>query len=873
MDIANSPNGTLILIPALWICTGVLLYMSVQAAVMGFAGSRVPLYLTFSLMCLCAAGYQLSLAEYYRAPSAAVAANALQWQSAFISMFHPALFGFVALYTGQRRVKPWLIAVAATFAGVFVVNLASPYSLRFSTLQADGVLRLPWGETLARFRGEASIWNGLARLADWAVLGWAIVRTAVLFRCGERRAATFLAVCVALLAAASVQGAMIDWGMIDSFYTAGFAFLAFTVLMSFSMSIELRERTADLEATTVDLHKEVEQRQRIEQAIKHIAAGVSSETGHLFFRRLATELASLFQADCAFIGVLDKRQPRLVNTLAVCLHGELVDNMVYSLEHTPCANVVGKSTCVYPQGVHRLFPEDRMLREMGAECYIGSPLFDAAGQPLGLIVVLDSKPVQDAAIVINILDIFAARAAGEIQRVHDEQQIHRMAYHDDLTGLPNRALFHEHLSEAVERAGRSGEFGAMLLIDLDHFKTINDALSHFVGDEVLCEVGRLLITATAGRAFVARLGGDEFVAVMSQRSTSPQESAFAARRLAEAVAEELSRPLAVGERILNVGASIGIAPFPHYGSTPLDILRQADMALYRAKSLGRGTIQFYVPSMQEAVDERLKLEKGLREALKNDEFTLHFQPQLDLGGRMVGVEALLRWCDPKIGNIPPSSFIPAAEESGLIHAVGTWVLDQACDRLTRWMRAGVQELGGLSVNVSPWQFTRPDFVQQVDDILTRRGADPHRLTLEITETALLYDLGETVEKLNALREMGLTISLDDFGTGYSSLAHLKRLPFDELKIDRSFVTDLAAGTDRALVQSIIVLGQHMKIRVVAEGVESSLQRDVLVEMGCEYFQGYLFCRPLAEQDFLHWLAENRAGRRRLSDISADEKGF
>jgi diguanylate cyclase (GGDEF)-like protein len=697
-----------LIIPALWICSGIVLYTGVQAAVVGLVGNRVPLYLTFSLTCLCAAGYQLALVQYYRAPSLAVAVAALHWPFGFIMMFHPAFFGFVALYAGQRRFKPWLIAVTAIFAALFVACLASPFTLRFTTMEADGVVRLPWGEALAHFRGEAGIWNLLARLATWAVLGWAMVRTVVQFRRGERRAAIFLAVCVALLLAASVQGAMIDWGLIDSFYTAGFAFLALAALMSVSMGMELRDRTLDLEATTSDLHQEIERRQGIEKAIKH------------------------------------------------------------------------------------------------------------------------------------------------------------MAYHDDLTGLANRVHFHEHLSEAVERARSSGEFGAMLLIDLDHFKTINDALSHVVGDEVLCEVGHLLTATIAGRAFVARLGGDEFVAVMGQRSASPQESAFAARRLAEAVTETLSRPLTVGERILNVGASIGIAPFPHSGSTPQDILRQADMALYRAKNLGRGTIQFYESPMQEAVDERLKLEKGLREALENDEFMLHFQPQLDLTGRMVGVEALLRWCYPKMGNIPPSLFIPVAEESGLIHAVGTWVLDQACDRLTRWMRAGVSDLGELSVNVSPWQFTRPDFVQQVAHIFAKRGADPRRLTLEITETALLYDLGETIEKLNALREMGLRIALDDFGTGYSSLAHLKSLPFDELKIDRSFVGDLATGTDRALVQSIIAIGQHMKIRVIAEGVESSMQRDLLVEMGCECFQGYLFCQPLAEHDFLHWIDERGHNDGRLT---------
>ena len=857
MDIASHIGRTSIVIPAYWVSAGIVLYTGIQATVVGFVGHRVPLYLAFAATCFAAAGFQVAMAKYFTAGTIAEAASALRWQFFFIFVFFPAFFSFVALYTGQRRIRPWFIAIALVFIGLLIANFVAPYSLRFETLEPAAPLRLPWGETLAHFSGTAGIGNGLARVAVSGILFWALWRSVVQFRRGERRMALFLAACLVLLFASSLWGALIDLELIRSFYVAGFAYLGLALFMSVSLGLELRDRTISLEATTDDLRREIERRSKTEQAIRHIAAGASSETGDSFFQRLVAELAKLFGADYAFIGMLDEHQPRTINTLSVYAHGKHADNMSYSLEHTPCANVVGQRTCVHPQGVGQKFPEDRLLRDMGVESYIGTPLFDAAGQPLGLLVVLDGKPMADTAMTVDILEIFAARAAAEIQRLRAEGELRHLAYQDFLTGLANRAQFHDHLSTAIEHALHSGVYGAMLLVDLDHFKTINDALSHDVGDQVLKEIALRLIAVAADRAFVARLGGDEFVVVMRDMPGNPQESASAARRLAEEVTKELSGPITVGERILNVGASIGIAPFPHNGSAPLDTLRQADMALYRAKHLGRGTIQFYAPPMQAAADERLKLEKGLRAALQNDEFTLHFQPQFDSAGYAIGAEALLRWRHPQLGEVPPTAFIPVAEETGLIHAIGSWVFDHSCARLTHWLQSGAPFTGRLSVNVSPWQFTRPDFVNQVGHVLARHCADPSRLTLEITETALLYDVNETIEKLKALRAMGLMISLDDFGTGYSSLAHLKDLPLGEIKIDGTFVHDLANGSNQALVQCMVAVGRHMALRVIAEGVESSAQRDGLVAMGCEYFQGFLLGRPLAEQDFLSWLAENR----------------
>jgi diguanylate cyclase (GGDEF)-like protein/PAS domain S-box-containing protein len=442
------------------------------------------------------------------------------------------------------------------------------------------------------------------------------------------------------------------------------------------------------------------------------------------------------------------------------------------------------------------------------------------------------------------------------ERKRMEDAIRRMAFQDYLTGLPNRALLSERLTQALERGRASSRFGAMLLFDLDHFKTINDALSHDVGDDVLRVVARRLAGVAGDDNLLARLGGDEFVVLVAPDYDSRDAAAHMARSIAERVLRELARPLEVGERILNVGASIGAVLFPgEVDGSELDILRHAEMALYHAKSLGRGNVQFFLPNLQAMAETRLQLEEGLRRAIANEELALYFQPQLDAAGRMVGAETLLRWNHPERGMVSPGEFVPVAEESGLIHLVGAWVLEQACARLAAWLQAGVPFSGHLSINVSPWQFAREDFVQQVTDVLETCRLPPERLMLELTESALLYDLEGAIQKLHALRALGLGVALDDFGTGYSSLAYLKDLPLDMLKIDQAFVQELNSSSDHPLVETMIAIGRHMRLDVIAEGVETRMQHDILRKLGCEQFQGFLFAKPLAEADLLKWMGD------------------
>ena len=606
------------------------------------------------------------------------------------------------------------------------------------------------------------------------------------------------------------------------------------------------------------MHEDVTEKKRTEDSIRLIATGVAAETGERFFQQLVQSLATLFDADYAYISVPDPHNAQRANTMTLYHLGKIVPGRSYNLAGTPCEQVLQQGMCVYPQDVQQAFPAARQLAAWDAQGYIGTALRDDLGKSFGVIAVLTQKPLQHTRQMQEILEIFTARAGAELQRLQAQAHIRQMAYQDYLTGLASRAHLHERLSDALRWARQTGMRGALLLIDLDHFKTINNALSHDVGDEVLRAVARCLSEAVAERAFLARLGGDEFVTLLHVDSPDSAEAERQARALAEDILHRLAKPTLVCEGSFNIGASIGIVMFPVGDESELDILRHADMALYQAKRLGRGNAQFYQADLQQVATTRLQMEAGLRQAITNDELTLHFQPQVDVCDHVIGAEVLLRWHHPVLGNVPPSAFIPVAEETGLIHTIGAWVFDRACWQLGNWLRDGVSFTGHLAVNVSPWQFSRPDFVDQVRQTLTRHRIDPGRMVLELTETALLYDLENTIEKLKTLRTIGLGVSLDDFGTGYSSLAYLKDLPLDQIKIDQAFVSELIDTEEHPLVESMIAIGRHMKLTVIAEGVETGKQHDILTKLGCERFQGYFFSTPLPEQGFLAWLGTHQA---------------
>lgn len=421
-----------------------------------------------------------------------------------------------------------------------------------------------------------------------------------------------------------------------------------------------------------------------------------------------------------------------------------------------------------------------------------------------------------------------------------EIELDHFAHHDELTGLPNRRLLISHLDRALERAAREGETGAVLFIDLDRFKLVNDSLGHGAGDALLNLVAQRLVRSLRANDFLARFGGDEFIVLLER--TSREGAGVVAQNLID----RLSAPflLPAGDEIY-IGASAGISFFPENGTRAEDLLQHADAALYQAKAAGKSTYRAYSAELTTVANTRLTMEAQLRRALERDEFVLHYQPLVSLAtGRVFGLEALIRWQDPERGTIPPGDFLPVAEEAGLIVPIGSRMLTSAARQMKAWRDAGLA-LDLMAVNISPRQFRHAEFAATVAATLRETGLSPELLELEITEETLMDSLGATRTTLDALKSLGVGLAVDDFGTGYSSLAYLKTLPCDTLKIDRSFVTDLAQDpASRAIVTAIIRLAECLGLAVLAEGIETEEQRDILAASGCLMGQGHLFARAV-----------------------------
>jgi diguanylate cyclase (GGDEF)-like protein/PAS domain S-box-containing protein len=440
-----------------------------------------------------------------------------------------------------------------------------------------------------------------------------------------------------------------------------------------------------------------------------------------------------------------------------------------------------------------------------------------------------------------------------------EDEIRNLAFYDSLTHLPNRRLLLDRLQQAVAGSSRNGRYGALLFLDLDNFKTLNDSLGHDFGDRLLVEVaGRLHACIREGDT-VARLGGDEFVLMIEDLDAASTEAAAQAEAVANKVLTALNRPYQLGGQEYRGSSSIGVALFSGREVGIDELLKRADLAMYQAKAAGRNTLRFFDPAMQARINQRSMMEAELHRALAEREFALYFQPQVDRANRCVGVEALIRWQNPGRGTVAPAEFIPLAEECGLIQPIGQWVVEQACERLSAWAQDPLAAHLTMAVNVSARQFHQADFIDRLREAIARFGTRPERLKLEITESLLLADIDDAIAKMLALRGIGVSFSLDDFGTGYSSLAYLRRLPLDQIKIDRSFVNDLLTDpNDAAICKAVIALGRTLGLEVVAEGVESESQWRILRDEGCAAVQGFLFGQPMNEADFLAWLGGQAA---------------
>jgi diguanylate cyclase (GGDEF)-like protein len=469
-------------------------------------------------------------------------------------------------------------------------------------------------------------------------------------------------------------------------------------------------------------------------------------------------------------------------------------------------------------------------------------------QPDGRIIDITERATPDGGIVIVYLDVTALR--------HATAEIEQLAFYDPLTGLPNRRLLTDRLQQAITSSARTGRRGALLFLDLDHFKTLNDTSGHDVGDLLLQQVAQRIKACVRNEDTVARLGGDEFVVMLQGLSIQTPEAAVQAKHVADNILQSLMQPYQLNGIEHQSSCSVGATFFGETLQSSADLLKQADIAMYQVKSAGRNAVCFFDPEMLKAITVRADMERDLRSALQDNQFVLHYQVQVHELLHAVGAEVLVRWEHPVQGLVSPLAFIGLAEDTGLIVPLGEWVLRTACQQLKTWETQAPYEHLELAVNVSARQFRQPDFVQMVQATIGQTGANPKRLKLELTESLVIVNVKDTIEKMQALKAMGVRFSMDDFGTGHSSLTYLTQLPLDQLKIDQSFVRNIGLqNSDRVIISTIIGMAKNLGLEVIAEGVETEAQREHLRTQGCVRYQGYLFSKPLPVAAFEQLLTQ------------------
>lgn len=513
------------------------------------------------------------------------------------------------------------------------------------------------------------------------------------------------------------------------------------------------------------------------------------------------------------------------------------------------AEVLGRNPRLMKSGRHEVDFYARFWQELQTEGYWSGEIWNRHRNGYVFPAWQSISAVKDSeGRICHYVSIFT-----DITEYKDaEAQIQYLSYHDDLTGLPNRAFFQMRLDQLIAAAERDQSRIALLVLDLDHFKTVNDSLGHSTGDELLRQVSERLKANIGLGDTLARQGGDEFIIALADCDATK------AAHVAEDIGTALSQSYAVGSQTLVVTPSLGVSLYPHDGSDAETLIRCADVAMYRAKSLGRNSHQFYSSEMSALAAERLTLENALHQALPNREFVLHYQPQLDLrSGRLVGLEALIRWRHPGMGWVPPLRFIPVAEDTGVIGQIGWWVLEEACRQQKAWADRGLS-LVPVAVNLSPLQLHKGDFPERIQSLLAAGGLEPSSLELELTETAVMRDAGKMEDMLRKLKALGIRLAIDDFGTGYSSLGRLRRFQVDKLKIDQSFIRNVSETEDNATItRAIIALAKQLHLKVLAEGVETAEQLRFLREAGCDEVQGYYFSRPVSADEILPWLSGER----------------
>lgn len=595
--------------------------------------------------------------------------------------------------------------------------------------------------------------------------------------------------------------------------------------------------------------QDITERKGLDLALAAAAADAASAPD--FFVTILKALADAISAEHVFISLLSPDKPGEATTHTYLKNGAVQENFTYSVTDTPCEQVVANNLCVLTSGVKERYAHNPIFSVLNIESYMGIGIRNAQGNLVGILIAMAEHPLPISPQINSLLLIFADRIGGELRRAQDQEKIYNLAFFDPLTHLPNRRMLQDRLKLLTAQSERLDQHGALLFIDIDHFKLLNDTRGHHIGDQLLVQVAERISSVIRETDLAARLGGDEFVVVFDNLGTDAEIAALEAKKRAEELHNLINLPYPLMQSIYHCTISIGVNLFKGQTRSIDELLRHADMAMYQAKDSGRNAIRFFDPNMQSRLEKRAAIETDLRTAYESrDQLIPYFQVQIGSKGKAVGAELLLRWQHPVNGLVSPAEFIPVAEQTGLIINIGRQVIREACEQLQRWSEIPAFSHLIVAVNVSPIQFNEPDFVDDILTIVKSSGVNPRLLKLELTESSLLQNVDQSIEKMQQLQSEGIGFSMDDFGIGYSSLSYLKRLPLGQLKIDQTFVRDIAIDpNDAVIARTIIAMAQNMNLQVIAEGVETEEQKSFLEQNGCTMFQGYFFGKPMPVAEF------------------------
>ncbi len=817
----------------------------------------MPHFKPLMIGCVLSIIYQYSLWNYHESVTAENAFYWIRLQTSIICVGMPA-FLFVFIRWSDQKIPPWLMIVTSLLSILFLsLNLFQPFSLRYSGDLELITYTIFSGEAASRLVGSPGIFVTAFYFYTLFIYAYLIKIVANLIKSKQFALCAMLTSVLCLFIASTILSSLINRGIVNFVLMGGMPFTLLNLLACASIATALNEKTLSLD-------NQISKRQNLESILSSLAKGVSSTNSNQFFVDMLLELEKISDAKMIYLCVLAEQDgQQMIETKLVIENSHISPNFSVPLNDIHQDLITYDKKLIIKKGLAKRFPEAELFQNLKAEGLINIPLKTNHNTIEGSLVLIFDKSIKHEDKLAQVFDIFSSRAASEIRRNRLESELHQMAFYDFQTKLPNLTQIHRLIDNLYEQNKTNNTYSALILLNLSRFTEVNRQYGFEFAEHAIITLGERLQKYSNEDIVIGRAGGDEF-AVLIKNANEGADKLILAHW--DAIKRMINAPIHDGGRTVSLSSCAGAVVFPQLNGHSIDVMRCAEIALRQTKQENL-SISMFDARILEDMDRKHLLESLLEQAIKTrTELYAVYQPKVNVHGELTGAEALARWTSKDVGIVSPVEFIEIAEHSGLIEKLGYWMIDTVCQQIKQWNTQGLGFQNRIAINISAYQLRKSNFVETVLDILAKHDIQPTQLELELTESGLLTNLEDCIAKLSALRDIGFTIALDDFGTGYSSLSHLKDLPLDVLKIDRSFVNSLDAKKACELARSIISIGHHMSMSIVAEGVEELIQVEKLNEMGCDIFQGYYFSKPMTAKSFFTWATKSSPTKKQAHRI-------